>query len=240
MGPKVGKLNTKKPKISEFVSVIIHQLKTPISVIKGYLEALLAGDQGEVNTDQAEYLKDAIENIKRVSRFIDELFDVSRIEEKKFGIKFRLVSLEKVISEVLNTLSHWFEANNCQVIFEKPKKLAKVIADPLRIRQVVQNLIVNAVIYKEGRGRVEIKLKQKGKNILFSCKDNGIGIPQQDFKKVLSKFYRSEEALNINPSGTGLGLFISKATIELSGGRIWFESKEDEGTTFYFTLPIKP
>ena len=228
-----------KPKLSEATQIIVHQLKTPISAIKGYLEALLDGDQGRVNAGQAEYLKDALENIKRSSRFLDELFDVFKIEENKFDMKFKPVSLPKITKEVLREISCWFKAHNCKVIFEKPKKMSKVMADPQRIRQVVQNLIINAVIYKDGKGRVELKLEEKGKNVLFSCRDDGIGIPSSDFGKIFSKFYRSEAALSINPSGTGLGLFISKAIIELSGGKIWFESKEGKGTTFYFTLPIK-
>lgn len=228
----------KKPKITEIVPVVIHQLKTPISVIKGYIEAVLVGDCGEITSAQKEYLSDALENIKRMSSFIDSLLDVSRIEDKKLDVRLEPVALERVISEVLKDLSRWLEANNCLVFFEKSKKLPKVLTNYIRIREAIQNFISNAAIYKERKGKIKITLKQEGKNVLFSCQDNGIGIPKEDFKKVFSKFYRSEEAMTFDPSGTGLGLFICKAIIELSGGKIWFKSKEKKGTTFYFTLPI--
>lgn len=228
----------KKPKITEIVPVVIHQLKTPISVIKGYIEALLAGDCGKITATQKEYLSDVLENIERISSFINSLFDVSRIEDKKLEIKLDPVSLENVIAGVLKDLSRWIAANNCEVFFERPKKLPKVLTDPIRIREAIQNFISNAAIYKEIKGKVRISLKQKGKEVIFSCQDNGIGIPKEDFKKVFNKFYRSEKSMTLDPSGTGLGLFICKAIVELSGGKIWFESKEGKGTTFYFTLPV--
>lgn len=238
MSPKNKKTNLKKPETTSMVSIIAHQMKTPVSAIKGYLEALKAGDCGKVNRAQEEYFTDALENVKRIFDFIETLLEVSIIEDKKFQIKIKPVALEEIITGILRDLSPWIEANNCQVFFKRPKRLSKVLVDPQRILQVIQNLIANAVIYKEGRGRVEITLERKGEQVLFSCKDNGVGIAKEDFKKVFSKFYRSERALNIYPSGTGLGLFISKAIIELSGGKIWFESKEGKGAAFYFTLPI--
>jgi len=232
------KRDPQKPKITETVSIVAHQFKTPISVIKGYLEALISGDCGEINPAQKEYLADALENVKRMSNFIENLLDVSRIEEKQLDVKLKPVALEKIIAQILVDFSSWIEANNCEVNFKKPKKIPKVLTDPLRIRQVIQNLISNAVLYKKGRGKVEITLKQKDKEILFSSKDNGIDIPEKDFKKVFSKFYRSEEAMELDPSGSGLGLYINKAIIELSGGKIWFKKNKDFGMTFYFTLPI--
>jgi len=139
----------------------------------------------------------------------------------------------------LNELSDWIKANNCKVFLKKPEKLAKVLTDPFEIHQVIQRIIANAVIYRKGKGNIEITLEQKKGKLLFICKDNGIGIPKKDFEKVFTKFYRSERAVIIDSSGAGLSLFISKTVIELSNGKIWFESEENKGTTFYFTLPIK-
>lgn len=232
-------LKSKEIKIADALPVASHQLKTPISAIKWCLESLLAGDQGKISAGQKEYLSDALENIEKIYCFIDDLFDILKIETKKFEITIKPVSLEKVIDQVLNELSDWIKANNCKVSFEKPKKIAKVLTDPSEIHQVVQRIIANAVIYKKGKGNIEITLEQKRGKVLFSCKDNGIGVPKKDFKKVFTKFYRSEGAVSLDSSGSGLGLFISRTVIKLSNGRIWFESKENKGTTFYFTLPIK-
>ncbi len=124
---------------------------------------------------------------------------------------------------------------------QKAKKLPQVLTDPNKIRYVIENIISNAIKYNLDHGVIEISvaLKQTKKEILFSCKDNGIGIPEDEYKKVFSKFYRSEKALEVDPSGSGLGLYVNKAIIELSGGKIWFaKNKNGKGMTFYFSLPI--
>jgi len=232
-------IKSKKIKITNSIPVVSHQLKTPISAIKWCLESLLAGDQGKISPGQREYLSDALENIEKMYCFIDNLFNVLKIETKKFEIVIKPVSLEKIIDQALSEVSNWIKANNCKVSFKKPEKLAKVLTDPFEIHQVIQRIIANAVIYRKEKGNIEITLEQKKGKVLFSCKDNGIGIPKKDFKKVFTKFYRSDGAISIDSSGSGLGLFISKIVINLSNGKIWFESKENKGTTFYFTLPIK-
>lgn len=231
--------NPEKPKMAEVVSIVAHQLKNPLSVLKGYLEVLLSEDFGKINEKQKEYLSDALENIGRMTRIVNYLLDVSRIEEGRYELKFEKTSLEKITQEVIKDFSSWAEASNCEITLKTPKKLPKVLVDPLKIRQVIENLISNAIKFKgPGRGKIEITLEQKGNQFLFSCKDNGVGIPKGDFKKVFTKFYRSEQAMELDPGGTGLGLYINKAIIELSGGKIWFEKNKDFGMTFYFTLPI--
>lgn len=228
----------RRPKITEIVLLVAHQLKTPLSVIKGCLEALISRDCGKINSLQEEYLSDTLENVKRVFDVIDDILDAQRIEEKKFEMKLQPVALEKVIEQVLTDFSAWIEASNCDAKFKKSKKLPMVLTDLIKVRQVIQNLIFNAVRYnKTGRGKVQITLKLKGKEILFSCKNNGISIPKSDFKKVFTKFYRSEEAVELDPSGSGLGLYINKAIVELSGGKIWFSKNKGAGMTFYFSLP---
>ncbi len=227
-----------KPKIAEAVSIIAHQLKTPISVIKGYLEALISGDCGEINPSQKDYLSDALENVKKMSSFVENILDISRIETQEFKLKLIPVTLDKITEEVLKNLSTWIKASNSEVAFKKPDTLPKVLTDETRIRQVIQNLITNAIKYKkEGKGRITITIEQRNKKVIFSCQDNGISIPKKDFKKIFSKFYRSEEAIKKDPSGSGLGLYINKATIELSKGKIWFSKNRNSGMTFYFSLP---
>lgn len=231
----------KKYKIAEAVSVIAHHLKNPIAIVKGYIEALIAGDCGEVNSAQKEYLNDALINVKEMSNTINDLIDISRIEEGDYKLNLKPVSLEEIIFHVLSDFFHWARASNCKLIFKKQKKLPQVWTDPQRITYVIENIVSNAIKYNFDHGIIELSvaLKQTGKEILFSCKDNGIGIPEEDYKKVFTKFYRSEKALEIDPSGSGLGLYVNKAIIELSGGKIWFtRNKNGKGTTFYFSLPI--
>ena len=231
--------DAQKPKIAEAVSIVAHQLKNPISVLKGYLEILISEDFGKVNQKQKEYLDDALENVQRMAKVVSDLLDISRIEEGRYELKLEKFSLEKVTSAVIKDFSDWAKASNCQIFLKSEKDLLEVLADPFKIRQVIENLISNALRYRgPGQGKIEISLKNLGKEVLFSCQDNGIGIPPEDFPKVFSKFYRSEAALEADPSGTGLGLYINKAIIGLSGGKIRFEKNKDFGMTFYFTLPI--
>jgi two-component system phosphate regulon sensor histidine kinase PhoR len=237
----MARKKSKKYKIAEAVSIIAHHLKNPIAIIKGYLESLIVGDCGEVNQEQKEYLNDALTNVKEMSKTINDLIDISRIEEGEYKLNFKLVSLEEISFQVLSDFFHWAKASNCKIIFKKPKKLPQVLTDPNKIKYVIENIISNAIKYNLGRGVIEVSvlLKQTKKEILFSCKDNGIGIPEEDYKKVFSKFYRSEKALEIDPSGSGLGLYVNKAIVELSGGKIWFvKNKTGKGMTFNFSLPI--
>jgi len=228
-----------RPKITETVSIIAHQLKSPLSAIKGYLEALISGECGKINSFQREYLSDSLENVKRMKRNIDDLLVVKRIEEGKFKIIAKPISLGEITFNVLKDFSLWAQALNCKLLFKRPKKLPQVLSEPQVIRGVVENLISNAIKYTRGRGRVEVSIFPKDKMLIFSCQDNGIGIPEEDFDKVFTKFYRAEKAVEIDPSGTGLGLYINKIVLESSRGKIWFSKNKRSGMTFYFSLPIK-
>lgn len=231
---------SEKSKIAEAISIAAHQLRHPISVIKNYLEALSSEDLGKLNLKQKEYIEDALENVRRITETVNQLLDISRVEEGRYELKLEPISLVEITESVVRELALWAEASNCKIIFKKPREvLPPVLTDSSKIRQVVENLITNAIKYKKaGQEIVEITLMKKGKEVVFSCKDNGIGIPKEDSKKVFSKFYRSEEAMEIDPTGAGLGLYLNQAIVETSGGRIWFSRNRDFGMTFSFSLPV--
>src|SRR3989338_2254869 len=219
-----------KYKIAETISIISHSLKNPIAVLRGYLESLLGGDCGAINLSQKEYLGDALFNLN----------DASRIETGEYKLNMQLVSLEEISFKVLSEFYQWAQAANCKIVFKKQKDLPSVLTDPVKVRKVIENLISNAIKYNVGQGTIEVSLLLKAgqKEIIFSCKDNGIGIDQSDHKKIFTKFFRSEKAIEIDPSGSGLGLYINKAIIELSRGRIWFVKNKKRVMTFSFALPI--
>lgn len=228
-----------KRKIAEPAAIIAHQLKNPISVLYCYLEVLMSEEIGKLNEKQKEYLNDALKNVELMSKMVKDILDVSRIEEGEYKIKPQYIDLIKIIDQIVKDFSYWAKASNCEIVFKKPKDVPMIYVDSAKIHYVIENLISNAIFYKtSGPGKIEIIIEGKNKKVLFSCKDNGVGIPSKDFNKVFSKFYRSETAINLYPNGTGLGLYISKAIIKLSGGEIWFKNNKDKGTTFYFSLPI--
>lgn len=228
-------------KINETISIIASRLKNPVAIIKGYIEALIGGDCGEVNLRQKEYLADALFNVKEMSKMIDNILDVSRIEAGEYKLSMQSVSLEDIAKEALNKSQSWAKAANCEIIFHTNKDVPQVVTDPVRIRKVIDNLIANAIKYNIGQGVIELYLlyKEAKKEVVFSCKDNGIGVEKEDYPKIFTKFFRSVRAIEIDPSGLGLGLYINKAIVELSGGKIWFIKNKDKGTTFSFALPAK-
>lgn len=229
----------RKAKLSEPISVVAHQLKSPISVIKIYLEVLLSESFGAINEKQREYLEDALDNVYRAVRTVTDLLDVSKIEENRYELKPKVIDLVEISKEVVGDLSPLTQASNCEIIFHEPEAPFFVNGDPMKIRQVIENLVTNALKYKfPGRGTIEIEFHKREDEVLFFCRDNGVGIPEEDFGRVFTKFYRSEDSVDMDPSGTGLGLYINKAIIELSGGKIWFEKNTGRGMTFYFTLPL--
>lgn len=225
--------------LAEVVSVVSHQLKTPLSAIKGFLEVLISEDLGKLEAKQKEYLRDALENTQRMMVLVKDLLDVSQIEENKLELKLKRINLKELVKEAIKDFSSLTKAKNCTLSFKVVDKIPFLKIDPIKIKQVISNLIYNAIEYNKRKGEVQITLKKQGNNVLFSAKDTGIGIPEKEKKKIFSKFFRSEKAITLCPAGTGLGLFISKAIIEKSGGKIWFESREGKGSTFCFSLPVK-
>jgi len=228
----------KEYKISDIVSTVSHQLKTPLSIIKGCLEILSSKDLGELNKKQKECLNDALENTERMNSLIKNLLNISKIEEDELEIKPELSDLKEIIKKIINNFYALSKAKNCTISFKVLNKVPLMLFDPLKIEQVVINIISNAIFYNKGEGFIEVFLEKKDNELLFSCKDNGLGVANDEKEKIFKKFYRSEKTIFLNVSGSGLGLFISKAIVEKSNGKIWFESEENKGTTFYFSLPI--
>lgn len=228
-----------KSKIAEPAAIIAHQLKNPISVLYCYLEVLMSEEVGKLNEKQKEYLNDSLKNVELMSKMVKDILDISRIEGGEYKIKPQYIDLVKITDQIVKDFSYWAKASNCKIIFNKPKDMPMVYVDSAKIHYVIENLISNAIFYKSsGPGKIEIAIEEKEKKVLFSCRDNGIGIPPKDSKKVFSKFYRSEDAISLYPNGTGLGLYISRAIIRLSGGKIWFKNNKEKGATFCFSLPI--
>lgn len=227
------------PKISDPISVIAHQLKNPVAIIKEYLEILSSGDAGELNIKQKEYLADTLKNINQMKRIITDLLDVSKVEGSAYKIKGVPVDLIKITKEAVDEFNVWARTFNCEIVFKEPENVHKALTDPEKIREVIENFISNAIRYKKaGHGLVEISIKEKDGKISFFCKDDGIGVQAKDVKKIFHKFFRTDEAMNIEPTGTGLGLYINKAIIEGSGGKIGFKNNKGRGMTFYFILPV--
>jgi len=223
---------------TEFVSISAHQLRTPLSAIKWTLKMFLDGDLGELTKEQREFLEKTYQSNERMINLINDLLNVARIEEGRYLYRPVLADIVPICQSVIDSYKEEIEKKNLKFEFKRPKELPKVRVDIEKISLAIQNLLENAILYNLPGGKIEISLKLKENKIEFSIKDTGIGIPKDQQRRVFTKFFRAPNAMRMETEGSGLGLFITKNIIEAHGGRIWFESEEGKGTTFYFTLPV--
>ena len=224
---------------SEFVSVVSHQLRAPLSNLKWAVELLMSGRLGEIEEKQIEYFKVLKENSARMAELVSDLLIVSRIETATLPSEKEEVFLEDLIKDLISKFEPFATASNVKVSFRVQGSLPQVLADPSQIKIVFENLLDNAIRYVKDKGEIVLKLEGKGKNLYFEIRDNGVGIPREDQGHIFQKFFRSKNALRHQTQGTGLGLYISKAIIERSGGKIGFKSQEGAGSIFWFTLPVR-
>jgi signal transduction histidine kinase len=222
---------------TEFVSIASHQLRTPLSAMRWIINLL---NNGRIkNQEQTlEYLTLIKENNERMIKLVNDLLDVSRIEMGKIMMFPRQTNLFILGQKIINNFQPFAKANNIALTLEAPETLPNAYADPERISLVLQNLIDNAIKYTKGRGEIKISMESNAKFIKVAVKDTGVGIPELQQKHIFQKFFRSDNIMKHQTIGTGLGLFITSSIIKESKGKIWFESQEGKGTTFYFTLPI--
>jgi len=199
----------------------------------------MSGKLGKTEEKQTEYFKILKENSDRMGELIKDLLIVSRIETAKLPIKKVEFSLEDLVKELIKEFRPFAQASNVEIEFQAKRNLPKIFADPSQIRLVIENLSDNAIRYINGKGIVEIKVERKEKNLYLEIRDTGVGIPEEEQKYIFQKFFRSENVLKYQTQGSGLGLYISRAIIEKSGGKIGFKSEENKGSTFWFTLPLK-
>ncbi len=223
---------------SEFVSVVSHQLRSPLSNLKWVIEILMSGKMDLVTEKQLEYFKILKENSERMGELVSDLLTVSRIEQGRIPFKRENIFLNDLIEKAIKEMEIFAKASNVEIEFKPEKDLPQVITDPSQIKLVIENLLDNAIRYTKEMGKVEIKLEKRNKNFYIKIKDSGVGIPQNDKKYIFQKFFRSENAMKRQTQGSGLGLYIAKSIIEKSGGKIGFSSQEGVGSTFWLTLPI--
>ena len=224
---------------TEFVSLSAHQLRTPLSAIKWTLKMLMDGDLGKITEEQKEYIGKTYQSNERMINLVNDLLSVARIEEGRYLYKTVSVDFLGIVQSAIKSLEEQIRRKKIQLEFKKPEtKLPLVKVDVEKISLAVNNLIDNAIRYTPIGERVEVSLKPIENKIELSVKDSGIGIPAGQQERIFTKFYRAIKAVKMETEGTGLGLYITKNIIEAHGGKIWFESEEGRGSTFYFTLPV--
>lgn len=223
---------------TEFVSLASHQLRTPLTAINWYCEMLLSEQNAKLTDKQKQYARETYKASKRMVLLMDALLNVSRLEMGSLIVEPTLIKISDIIKIVLKDLESEIAKKNI-VIKEDYDSLAdKIKADPKLLAMVIENIVSNAVKYTSAGGGINLTIKKIENNIIVSVKDSGIGIPDSDQEKVFEKLFRAENAKQIDPDGTGLGLYLVKTILDNSGGKIWFKSQEGTGSTFNFSLPV--
>lgn len=225
----------------DFVSMASHELRTPITSLMGYLNTLNQEARDKLSIEQKEFLDRSIVSAQQILAIVNNILNVSKVERGAFTVNLRPLDLIELINTAVSESKILASQKNILLEFKKPEgTIAKVSADNLRISEVLNNLINNAVTYSKSGDKVEVTVQSDGKQVVTSVVDNGPGIPQEAQPKIFTKFFRVQGALDKSSSsqGSGLGLFISKSIIDLHKGQIWFDSEPGKGTTFHFSLPV--
>ena len=223
---------------SEFVSIAAHQLRTPLTAIKWAFTGLLDRDLGELTIEQQKILDEGLTSSIRMITLINDLLNVARIEEGRFGLRLKKQSIQKVLFEILQNIQKMAGAKAIRFTEHIPKRHSHIVMDEEKIAIALENILENAVKYTAPGGSIEITVKYADTKLFMSVKDSGIGIPLHQQSRVFNKFFRADNALRFQTSGTGLGLYVVKNIIDAHHGTISFTSTEGVGTTITLLLPL--
>jgi signal transduction histidine kinase len=223
---------------SEFVSMVSHELKIPMTAIKGYTKLLQMGSGGQVNEKQRSFLGIINSSVDRMNALVQDLLDISRIETGRLKLELQSIRLETIVDEVVHLLRHEFETRQQKLSVAVPPDLPPIRADRARLTQVLTNLLGNANKYTPEGGSIGVHSEVHNGCVLCSVRDTGIGISPQHQKQLFRKFFRADDEYVREVEGTGLGLSIAKSIVELQGGEMWVESELGKGSVFNFTVPI--
>ncbi|MFA5316036.1 MAG: PAS domain S-box protein [Dehalococcoidales bacterium] len=222
---------------SDLLSTVSHELRTPLATIKGYATILVDYDSRLANDEKREYLHAVSGAIDRLTDLVDHLLDMSRLEAGLLNLEKIPTSISKLIKSAVSDAQ--LRSTGHQIVADQAKRLPKILGDSRRLRQVLDNLLDNAIKYSWKGSKVVVRAQRVGSELMVSISDEGIGIPPGDLERVFDRMYRIEQRLGSSIGGIGLGLAICRGLVEAHDGRIWMESQQGKGSTCYFTLPIR-
>ncbi|MFC1741690.1 ATP-binding protein [Nanoarchaeota archaeon] len=224
---------------TKFLSITSHELRSPMTAMKAEMQMLLKGYFGRLNKKQKEAVDIVLRNTTRLDDIIVDFLDISRIEAARLKFEFKKTHLEPHVKRLVKEMKGFMPEKKIKVVLNMDK-LPEIEVDPNRAMQVLRNLLNNAVKFSPEKSKVVVSVAQNHEGILFSVADAGIGINEEDQKKLFEPFFQAENSMYRNYRGTGLGLAICRGIVQSQKGKIWVESALGKGSTFYFTVPFKP
>jgi signal transduction histidine kinase/ActR/RegA family two-component response regulator len=223
---------------SEFLASMSHELRTPLNAVLGFSEVLLERMFGDINEKQEDYLRDIHSSGKHLLELLNEILDLSKVEAGQMELEFTQVDVPALLEHAASMLRERAAAHSVDLRVEVGSEVGMVEVDELRFKQVVLNLVSNAVKFTPDGGRVVLRARQVGDELQVSVEDTGVGIPEADRERIFESFQQGGRGAS-REEGTGLGLTLSRRIVELLGGRMWLESEVGQGSTFGFALPVR-
>lgn len=225
---------------SEFISIAAHQLRTPLSAVKWAMKLVIDGDMGPLNPEQLQFLNRGYETNQKMISLVNDLLNVARIEDGRFGYSFKEANIIEVIDAIINSSKLASRERDVDVeLVNNAADLKPFVFDAEKMTLAIQNLLDNALKYTNPGGKVVLDVSVEGDYLKMKVSDNGVGVPKNQISRLFSKFFRAENVIHMQTSGSGLGLFIVKNIITRHGGDIKVDSEEGKGTTFTLVIPLK-
>ncbi len=223
---------------SDFISIASHQLRTPLSSINIYSRMLEDGLAGDLSEQQRAFVYTILASVDRMNELIDTLLNVTRIEAGGLTVKNRQVDVSQLLQQIIAEMTPAMSEKALRLQCGIPSSPMRLETDGLLLKEIFSNLLTNAVKYTSEGGTIVVNFEVSDTDAVFSVADSGVGIPLAAQKFIFSKFFRADNVLHREVSGTGLGLYMAKLIAERLGGDVWFTSVENQGSTFYFSLPL--
>jgi signal transduction histidine kinase len=234
---KSRQLETANKHKSEFLANMSHELRTPLNAIIGFSEVLLERLFGELNDKQDDYLKDIHSSGKHLLSLINDILDLSKVEAGHMELDLATFDVPAAISNAMTLIRERAQRHDITLALDAGPELGEIVADERKFKQILLNLLTNAVKFTPDGGRIDVRARREDKDVVVEVQDTGIGIAPEDQAAVFEEFRQVGRHYTNKQEGTGLGLALTRKFVELHGGRIWLESEPGKGSTFAFTIP---
>lgn len=225
---------------SNFIATISHELRTPLTAINGFSELLLSDSVGQLSDEQKRYLNDVYTSGKHLSQLVETILELADIRVNDVSLSLGIVDVTEAVQAVIDVLDEPRKQRHINLVWQVETPPEAILADPTKVKQMVYNYLDNAIKFSPDGAQIQVTLEQNPTEVIVAVQDEGVGIPEGQHEHVFEAFWQLDGSLTRRYEGVGIGLYLTKQLAELHGGRVWFTSNTDQGSTFAFALPRTP